>query len=405
MSELSLFFYFHWHGIKFGKHIRGISVERSTEELEVRLQTQQIHLLSVSPCPKWKAKLQRVHLSQKQLFHFIQQLSTLLNADIAILKALTIMNTADQPLALQIILLRIEEQIQSGTTFYSALKYSHPCFQGHLSDVIQVGELSGNLPQSLTQLHNLLEQKNKLKSKMIKAAIYPTFVLLTAFAVTFLMMLFVVPEFIKIYQSMNAKLPALTQSMVDASNFLRSSGYLVVVTILTVIFTLSQIYTKSRSLRNVSISVLIKIPIIGDIMTNADFARTIQTLSTCYRSGISLIESLHMAQQSSKLPKLQLAFEQISNDLQTGLSLTIAISRQNVFPPMLEQMVAVGESSGSLEDVFDRLARDYENKVNNTIDNMGKIIEPIVVLLIGSLVGGIVVAMYLPIFNLMNLMG
>ncbi|MCE0493378.1 type II secretion system F family protein [Vibrio salinus] len=397
--------YFRWTGIKHGKKMKGVSVDFTPEALQIKLQKQHIYAISLKETPRFLNIIQHTGLTRQQLLIFTRQLTTTINANMPLLSSLEMMTGQQQPVAIQKILIRIEQSIQNGSTLSSAMKASHPYLQGTYADLIEIGEISGKLPDCLQKLSMLIEQQQHIKAKIIKASIYPGFVLLTSIIVTYLMLTNVVPEFSKIYASMHAQLPAFTNTLIHLSDLMQTYGLLGLLTISCLIGIGRLSYVKHPTFRCLVQGILFKLPIVGLIIFKADIARTMQTLFTCYSSGIPIMECLNMAQKSVSTDKFRQVLKQISFDMETGQPLNLAMSKQLWFPVIVEQMVHIGESSGTLSPVFEKLANDYTNQINDTVDNLGKIIEPIVVLLIGTLVGGIVIAMYLPIFNLMNMLG
>ncbi len=396
---------FRWSGIKHGKKAHGVAIDIDSQTLKARLHKQHIHVISIQESSRFYPVSQHARLTKKQLLHFIRQLTTTINANIPLLSSLEMMANQHHPVPIQRLLINIKQSIQNGATLSSSMKMSHPYFQDNYADLIEIGEVSGKLPECLLKLSSLMERQQTIKSKIIKASIYPGFVLFTSIIVTYLMLTLVVPEFSKIYSSMNAELPAITSSLVTLSLFLQSYGCYCLLLIIALITGGRFTYRRQGSFRSFMQHILLKLPIIGSVLFKAEIARSMQTLFTCYSSGIPIMECLHMAQKSVATDKLCSVFKNISVDMESGQALHLALSKQQWFPPEVEQLIDIGENSGTLSAVFEKLSNDYTEQVNDIVDNLGKVIEPVIVLFIGSLVGGIVIAMYLPIFNLMSLLG
>lgn len=396
---------FRWSGIKHGKKTHGVSIEVDSQTLKARLHKQHIHVISIQDSSRFYPVSQHARLTKKQLLHFTRQLTTTINANIPLLSSLEMMINQHHPIPIQRLLLNIKQSIQDGSTLSSAMKMSHPYLQGNYADLIEIGEVSGQLPDCLLKLTALMERQQNIKSKIVKASIYPGFVLFTSIIVTYLMLTLVVPEFSKIYSSMNAELPAITNSLVNLSLALQSYGFYLLLLIIILITGCRIAYRKQPIFRSFIQHMLLKLPIIGSVLYKAEIARSMQTLFTCYSAGIPIMECLQMAQKSVATDKLSRVFKQISIDMESGQAFHFALSKQQWFPPDVEQILDIGENSGTLSAVFEKLANDYTEQVNDIVDNLGKVIEPVIVLFIGSLVGGIVIAMYLPIFNLMSLLG
>lgn len=401
----SLIKFYHWSGIRHGRKTKGVTVDTTPENLKIKLRRQHVHVLSVKQRSGLALLQQHARLTNKQLLQFTQQLTTAIKANIPLLEALDMLESQQHCISVQTLLIKIKHAIQNGASLADAMKSSHPLLQGNYADLIEIGEMSGKLPECLDKLCSLLERQQHIKAKVIKASIYPGFVLFTSVLVTYLMLTQVVPEFGKIYSSMNAELPAVTQTLVHLSQLIQSYGSSVVLITLMLTVLGRIAYRRHSRFHFLIQTLLLNIPLIGTVMFKSDVARTMQTLFTCYSSGIPIMECLHMTQKSVSTDKFKQVINQIRQDMETGQTLYFAISKQQHFPMDVEQMITMGENSGTLSTVFEKLAGDYTEQVNNVVDNLGTIIEPVIVLFIGSLVGGIVIAMYLPIFNLMSMLG
>jgi len=396
---------FCWSGVKYGNIIHGINIALTQESLVTKLYKQHIIIVKIDHCHQVFPLSQHAKPKQSQLIQLIQQLSTMINADIPLLTALDMLANQKQVIPIQKILLSIEQNIQNGSTLSMAMRRSHPYFDSRYSDIIEVGEVSGNLSSCLLRLASLLERQQHIKAKLIKAAIYPIFVFFTSIVVTYLMLVFVIPEFSKIYSSMNAQLPTITRWLIAFSSIINHNGIFISLVCIFFFFLSRMLFSRSKRLRSNIQNILLTTPIIGSIMIKAEMAQSMQTLSTCYSSGIPIMTCLHMAETSVNTIKYELAFRQIAITMASGQSLNYSLSREQCFPAIVEQMITIGENSGTLDRVFEKLANDYSTQVNDIVDNLGKIIEPIIILFIGTLVGGIIIAMYLPIFNLMSVLG
>ncbi len=235
--------------------------------------------------------------------------------------------------------------------------------------------------------------------------IYPTMVTLTSIGVTIMMLVFVIPQFASIFSNFGADLPWFTQLVIKASDFMLSYGSYLAITLFSILLCTSYRYKRSPRFKIAIHRFNLRLPIIGNVMLKATVARFSRTLATTFSAGIPLLSGLQSAGKTAGNKYIEQAIEEAHNSTAAGMPLHIALRQSNVFPELMLQMTMIGEESGSLDDMLNKMATLYENDVDNTVDNLGKILEPLIIIFLGGLIGGLLVAMYMPIFKLMSVMG
>ncbi len=336
---------------------------------------------------------------------FSRQLATMLIAGIPMVQSFEIVASGVDKPSLRALILAIKADVESGTSLYEALA-KHPLYFDDLFvNLVRAGEQAGALDTLLDKIATYKEKSEATKKKVKKALFYPAAVLIVAGIVTTVLMIFVIPEFQKLFKGFGANLPAFTQFVINISNALRHHGIWIALVIGAAGWTFMYFQKRSRKMREVLDRMSLKIPIIGPILNKAAISRYARTLSTMFAAGVPLVEALESVAGATGNIVYENAVLKMRDEVATGQRLQRAMETQGVFPNMVVQMIAVGEEAGSLDEMAAKVAVFYEAEVDNAVDSMSSLLEPLIMVILGVIVGGLVVAMYLPIFQLGNVVG
>ncbi len=333
---------------------------------------------------------------------FSRQLATMLIAGIPMVQSFEIVASGVDKPSLRALILAIKADVESGTSLYEALA-KHPLYFDDLFvNLVRAGEQAGALDTLLDKIATYKEKSEATKKKVKKALFYPAAVLIVAAIVTTVLMIFVIPEFQKLFKGFGANLPAFTQFVINISNALRHHGIWIALVIGAAGWTFMYFQKRSRKMREVLDRMSLKIPIIGPILNKAAISRYARTLSTMFAAGVPLVEALESVAGATGNIVYENAVLKMRDEVATGQRLQRAMETQGVFPNMVVQMIAVGEEAGSLDEMAAKVAVFYEAEVDNAVDSMSSLLEPLIMVILGVIVGGLVIAMYLPIFQLGN---
>lgn len=402
-NELKHFF---WKGIApDGKKCAGDMLALSEPEVRAHLNKLKIRTTKFKARKPSATTMMRNRAKPTHITMLSRQLATMLDAGVPLIQSIKMIRDGTRQGELRAILAQVCSKIEAGTPLSQALKSASPLFDTFYCDLVAVGEQTGHLAEVFKRITQYREKTEALRKKVVKAMIYPGIVSTVAIGVTVGMLLFVIPQFDAIFRSFNTDLPWFTQKIVDLSNLIQQHGLYLLLGIIAFVFTYKQAKKRSESLQLKSCRTMLKIPIFGPIFGKAAIARISRTLATTFSSGIPILSGLLSASQSANNLHFKQGMEQVHMHTAAGSPLYLAMRQSGIFPEMVLEMVMIGEESGSLDDMLNRLATIYEAEVDNTVDNLGQIIEPMIILILGGLIGSIVVAMYLPIFNLMSVVG
>lgn len=339
-------------------------------------------------------------IKTSHIVDFSRQLATLINAGVALVPALQIIGNSN--LRLQTLVTTIKTKIESGSSLSEALNQYPQYFDELYRNLIYAGEQSGTLGIMLNQIANYQDKQTKLNNKIKKALLYPSAVLLTALLVTALMLIFVVPQFQMMFQNFGAELPLYTQMVIKISQIFKLySGWILSILIIAILL-IKWVKTHSPHYAYKIDFLVIKLPLIGPIITKAILARFSRTLATIFNAGVAIAEALKIIAGSCGNLVYTQAILQIREQIIAGLAMHTAISNTTVFPARVTQMVAIAEESGELAVMLNHIADFYEQEVDNAADNLSKLLEPALMIILGLVIGGLITAMYLPIFKLGN---
>jgi len=331
---------------------------------------------------------------------FARQLATMLQAGIPMVQAFEIVGNGHEKPAMQKLLLTIKGDIEAGTTLHESLA-KHPLYFDDLFvNLVEAGEHAGALETLLDKIATYKEKTEALKKKIKKAMFYPAAVLVVAVVVTLILLIFVIPQFETIFKSFGADLPAFTMMVISVSKFVQASGIYIGLVAAGAIYAFMYFHKRSRPMRQAIDRALLKAPVIGPILVKSAIARFARTLSTMFAAGVPLVEALTSVSGATGNIVYQDATLRIRDEVATGTRLQKCMENTGLFPNMVVQMIAVGEESGSLDAMSGKVADFYEADVDAAVDAMSSLMEPLIMAVLGVLVGGMVIAMYLPIFKL-----
>ncbi len=329
-----------------------------------------------------------------------RQLATMMKAGVPLVQSLDIIGRGHEKPAVQELMLAVKNDIEAGSPFNEALRKHPRHFDDLFCDLVAAGEQAGALEQMLDRIATYKEKTERIKAKIKKAMFYPTAVVIAAVVVTAILLLYVVPVFEEVFKSFGADLPAFTLFVLGLSKSLQETWWLYLVVIVGAVVAFKYFHRTSQAFRDGKDKLLLKLPIVGMILHKAAIARYARTLSTTFAAGVPLIEALDSAAGASGNVVYRTGILKIRDDVSTGMQMNLSMQTTGMFPNMVVQMVAIGEESGALESMLARVADIYEAEVDDAVDSLSSLLEPLIMAVLGVLVGGLIVAMYLPIFNL-----
>lgn len=331
---------------------------------------------------------------------FTRQLATMMKAGVPLVQSFEIVAEGLENPSMREVVLGIKSEVENGNTFAEAIKKYPKYFDGLFCSLIESGEQSGALETMLDRVAIYKEKSEQLKQKIKKALKYPISVVIVAFIVTIILMVKVVPVFEGLFSSFGADLPAFTKMVVNMSNWMQQYWYILIASIITLVIFVKQSYEKSQKVRDGLDKLTLKLPIFGDLIFKSIIARYSRTLATTFAAGVPLIDALESTAGATNNVVYENAVMRIRDDVASGQQLQFAMRATNRFPSMAIQMVSIGEESGALDSMLDKVATYYEEEVDNAVDGLTSMMEPLIMAVLGVLVGGLVVAMYLPIFQM-----
>ena len=390
---------FQWEGMdKKGNRVKGKSLAPDEAALRADLRRQGIAASRIKKQPPsfkagGKPKPQDIAV-------FARQLATMLAAGIPLVQSFEIVGNGHEKPSMQKLILDIKADVEGGTSLHEALG-KHPLYFDDLFvNLVEAGEQAGALEGLLDKIATYKEKTEALKKKVKKALFYPAAVLVVAIIVTVILLIFVIPQFESLFKGFGADLPAFTQFVIDMSKFVQSQGIFIAIVAGGAGYAFVYFKKRSKKMREFMDRVALKFPIIGPILNKAAIARYARTLSTMFAAGVPLVEALESVAGATGNIVFENAVMRMKDEVATGQRLQRAMENTGLFPNMVIQMIAVGEESGSLDEMSGKVATFYEAEVDNAVDAMSSLLEPLIMAILGVLVGGLVIAMYLPIFKL-----
>jgi type IV pilus assembly protein PilC len=388
-----------WEGTdKKGKRIKGKMLAVSEAAVKADLRRQGVLAKSVRKEMQLFKSGKKV--TTEDIALFARQLATMLQAGIPMVQCFDIIGNGHDKPSVQKLVLAIKADIESGTSLHEALS-KHPLYFDDLFvNLVEAGEQAGALETLLDKIATYKEKTEALKKKIKKALFYPAAVMAVAVIVTTILLIFVIPQFESLFKGFGADLPAFTQMVIDLSKFVQEKGIYIAIFVVGAGYAFFYFKKRSRPMRRFLDRMLLKSPVIGPIMVKAAIARYARTLSTMFAAGVPLVEALTSVAGATGNIVYEEAVLKIRDDVSTGQRLQRSMEQTQLFPNMVIQMIAVGEESGSLDAMAAKVADFYEADVDAAVDAMSSLIEPLIMAILGVLVGGLVIAMYLPIFKL-----
>lgn len=329
---------------------------------------------------------------------FTRQLATMMKAGVPLVQSFDIVTEGLDNPSMRDLVMEIKNEVASGTGFAAAISKHPKHFDELFCSLVASGEQSGTLETMLERVATYKEKSEALKKKIKSALTYPIAVLAIALVVTGILLIKVVPQFAETFEGFGAELPAFTQFVLNISEFVQEWWLIILVSILATVFIIKEAQNRSPAVSLIIDKLMLRIPVIKDIVYNSIIARFARTLSTTFAAGVPLVDALESVAGTAGNKIYSDAIGQIKDDVTSGTQLYVAIKATGLFPTMLLQMVSIGEESGALDDMLEKVAIYYEEMVDNLVDNMSSLIEPMIMSVLGVLVGGLMVAMYLPIF-------
>ncbi len=388
---------FEWEGKdRNGKTVRGEQRAVSENQVMASLRRQ-----GVIPGKIKKRKMRSgKSIKPKDIAIFTRQLATMMKAGVPLLQAFDIVGRGNANPSVTKLLNDVRTDVETGTSLSSAFR-KHPMYFDNLyCNLVEAGEAAGILESLLDRLATYMEKTEAIKSKIKSALMYPTAVVVVAFVVVAVIMIFVIPAFKQVFTSFGADLPAPTLFVMSISEYFVKYWWLIFGGIGGGIYFFMQAWKRNEKMQKFMDRALLKVPVFGTLIEKSCIARWTRTLSTMFAAGVPLVEALDSVGGASGNSLYSDATTRIQQEVSTGTSLTVAMQNANLFPSMVIQMTAIGEESGSIDHMLGKAADFYESEVDDMVAGLSSLMEPIIIVFLGTLIGGIVVSMYLPIFKL-----
>lgn len=395
-KEIKEFIFLYEGKDKKGKLIKGEMKAPSDSVVKVALRSKNIQIIKIKKQKFSKEK----PIKQEDVAIFTRQLATMMKAGVPLLQSFDIVANGHSNASVSKLLYEIKSSVETGSSMAQAFATHPKYFDALFCNLVEAGEKAGILDMILDRLANYQEKMLYIKSKIKSALTYPIAVMGIAVIVTAILMIFVVPVFGEVFASFGAELPAPTQVVMNISNFFVHNWFFLLVGVAGTIIGLKKAIELNENVRNGFERTLLKLPIFGQIITKAIVARWARTLATMFAAGVPLVEALSSVAGASGNIVYYNATKEIQKNVSTGQSLTVSMQNEHVFPNMMIQMSQIGEESGSLDDMLNKVAEFYEGEVDEAVSSLSSLMEPLIIGFLGVVVGGLVVAMYLPIFKM-----
>jgi type IV pilus assembly protein PilC len=392
---------FIWDGVdKAGNKIKNRPISALSETIakaDLKRQGFRVVKIKQKPKPLFK-KVQKI--TPADIAVFARQLATMLQAGVPLVQSFDIIGKGHENPSMQTMLLSIKASIEGGNTLAQALREHSLYFDELFCNLVEAGEQAGVLEALLDKIATYKEKTESIKKKIKKALTYPMAVIIVAVIVTVILLMFVVPVFEELFQSFGADLPAFTQMFINMSKWLRDWWWILFGSIGGAVYTFFYFKKRSYAFNHSLDRMMLKVPVFGMILHKSAIARFSRTLSTMSAAGVPLVEALESVAGSCGSIVYAEAVLKMREEVATGQRLQFAMQQSNLFPHMVQQMIAIGEESGSMDAMLAKVADFYEEEVDNLIDNLSSLMEPMIMAILGVLVGSLLIAMYLPIFKL-----
>ncbi|MCQ4164404.1 type II secretion system F family protein [Tahibacter sp. P2K] len=397
---------FVWSGKdKRGQSMKGEYAAKNISLVKAELRRQGISPTSVKAKPKPLFGAAGKKITPREIAVFSRQISVMMQAGVPLVQGLDIIAGGQANVRMKNMLTAIKTDIEGGSTLYEALGKFPVQFDELFVNLVKAGEAAGVLDTVLDTVATYKENIESLKGKIRKAMFYPAIVFAVALLVSAILLIFVVPQFESVFKNFGADLPAFTQMIVSASRFTTAYWYIVLLGTIAFFAAFIFAYKRSPAFAHFCARAVLKLPVIGQILHQSAIARFARTLGVTFRAGVPLVEALDSVAGATGSPIYNAAVKRIREDVAIGHQLQLAMRQAQLFPNMVVQMVAIGEESGALDKMLFKIAEFYEEEVNNAVDALASLLEPFIMVIIGTMVGGMVIGMYLPIFKLAAVVG
>ncbi len=392
---------FAWEGKdKKGNKIKGETVAANPMLVKADLRRQGISPGKIRKKSELFSGAKKKSIKPGDIAVFSRQLATMISSGVPIVQAFDIIGKGHDNPSMQEMVMTIKNDVEQGNTLAEALAKHPRHFDDLFVNLISAGEQSGALESLLDKIATYKEKTESIKKKIKKAMFYPTAVMVVAFVVTTILLIWVVPQFAEIFKNFGADLPAFTKLVLKLSDIFIEYWYLIFGGIILGVFGFFEAKHRSKKFSYFIDRVVLRMPIFGSILNKAAVARFARTLSTMFAAGVPLVDSLSSVAGAAGNIVYTNAIMDMKDKVSTGQQLQLAMKQTNLFPSMVVQMVAIGEESGSIDSMLNKVADFYEEEVDAAVDGLSSLLEPLIMVILGVLVGGLVIAMYLPIFKL-----
>jgi len=397
---------FVWEGTdKRGVKMKGEQPAKNANLLRAELRRQGIMPSVVKPKPKPLFGGAGSAVGAKDIAFFSRQMAIMMKSGVPIVSSLEIIASGHKNPRMRKLVETIRTDIEGGSSLHEAISRHPVQFDELYRNLVRAGEGAGVLETVLETIATYKENIEALKGKIKKALFYPAMIVAVAIVVSAILLLFVVPQFEEVFKSFGAELPAFTQMIVAASRFMVSYWWVMLAVVLGSLFGFIYAYKRSPAMQHNMDRIVLKIPVIGQIMNNSAIARFARTTAVTFKAGVPLVEALGIVAGATGNKVYEEKVLRMRDDVSVGYPVNMAMKQVNLFPHMVVQMTAIGEEAGALDTMLFKVAEYYEQEVNNAVDALSSLMEPMIMVFIGTLVGGMVIGMYLPIFKLGAVVG
>lgn len=397
---------FSWEGTdRKGRRMKGEMGAANEAGVRTSLRGQGIAVLRVRKKSTLFAFNKGKAITPKDVSILSRQLATMLEAGVPLVQSLEIIGRGDANPKMQTLVSSIRTEVESGTTLSEALSKHPKYFDDLFVNLVEAGERSGALESLLDKVATYQEKTEALKAKIKKALVYPASIVVVAFSVTAVLLVFVVPQFQELFRGFGADLPAFTLFVINLSEWTQSNWWLIALVLVAVFWAHKQGRMRSEKYVLITDKLLLRFPIVGAILVKSAIARYSRTLATMFAAGVPLVDALDSVAGATGNKVYENAVLKMKDEVSTGQPLHMSMTQAEVFTNLSIQMVAIGEESGSLDDMSSKVADFYEREVDDAVDSLTSLLEPLIISVIGVIVGGLIVAMYLPIFKLGAVVG
>ncbi|WP_297902358.1 type II secretion system F family protein [Metallibacterium sp.] len=400
-AEISRLTTYSWEALdKRGQKMRGEMPSKNASLVKAELRRQGMNPQKVKEKAKPLFGAAGSSIKPRDISIFSRQIATMMKSGVPMVQAFEIIAGGQRNVRMKNLLIDIKTSLEGGISLHEALARHPVQFDELYCNLVKAGEAAGVLDTVLDTVATYKERMEAMKSKIKKALFYPAMVFSVAIIVSLVLLIFVVPVFSKVFKDAGAAMPAFTQMIINASDFVKNNGIFILLVLVATIVGLVMLYKRSTAFAQNLDRLSLKLPIIGNILRESAIARFARTLGVTFKAGVPLVEALDAVAGATGSVVYGNAVRKMREDISVGHKLELAMRQTDLFPNMVVQMTAIGEESGALDTMLYKIAEFYEEEVNNAVDTLSTLLEPLIMVVIGILVGGMVIGLYLPIFKL-----